>query len=85
MLSFATSERNVHKRNSSLFRKRWDSSYLVDLAVNEGSFISEYRLDPGGFDLLNQFLSSSLERDVKFSSLSVVTSGGRKEGNLAKG
>ena len=32
--------RNLHNRNSSLFRKRWDSSYLVHLAVNEGSFIT---------------------------------------------
>ena len=31
--------RNVHQRNSALFRKRWDSSYLVNLAVREGSFI----------------------------------------------
>ena len=56
--------RSVHERNSALFRKYWDSSYLVDLAVNEGSFISEYRLDPGGFNLLNQLLSSGSERDV---------------------
>lgn len=67
--------RNVHQRNSALFRKRWDSAYLVDLAVNEGSFISEYRVDPGGFDVLNQLLSSSLERDVKYSNLSVSKSG----------
>jgi DDE superfamily endonuclease len=67
--------RNVHRRSSSLFRKRWDSSYLVNLAVNEGSFISEYRLDPGGFDVLHQILGSSLERDEKFSDLSRSRSG----------
>jgi hypothetical protein len=67
--------RNVHRRSSSLFRKGWDSSYLVNLAVNEGSFISEYRLDPGGFGVLHQILGSSLERDEKFSNLSRSRSG----------
>ena len=67
--------RSVHERNSALFRKYWDSSYLVNLAVNEGSFILEYRLDPGGFDLLHQLLSSSLERDVSQSNRSVSRSG----------
>ena len=67
--------RSLHQRNSALFRKRWDSSYLVNLAVNEGSFTSEYRLDPGGFDLLHQLLSSSLERDVSQSNRSVSRSG----------
>lgn len=67
--------RNVHQRNSALFRKRWDSSYLVNPAVNKGSFISESRLDPGEFDLLHQLLSSSLERDVSQSNRSVSRSG----------
>ena len=67
--------RQVHRRNSVLFRKRWDSKYLVDLAVNEGSFISEYRVDPGGFDILHKLLGSTLERDEKFSKLSGSRSG----------
>ena len=38
--------KNLNRRNSALFRKRWDSHYLVNLAVNERSFVSEYRVDP---------------------------------------
>lgn len=59
------------QRNSSLFRKRWDISYLVNLAVNEGSFLSEYRVDPGGFDVLLRILGDSLKRDEKFAKLSM--------------
>ena len=33
-------------RSPSIFRKRWDSEYLVDLAIRENSFITEYRLNP---------------------------------------
>ena len=47
--------KNVQRRKSSLYRKRWDSDYLVNLAVNKGSFVSEYRLDPAGFDYLHGF------------------------------
>ena len=59
------------QRNSSLFRKRWDSSYLINLAVNEGSFLSEYRVDPGGFDVLLNILGNSIQRNDKFSKLSM--------------
>ena len=33
-------------RNEKLFRRRWDESYLRDLAEREMSFVAEYRLDP---------------------------------------
>ena len=31
-------------RSSAWYRKRWDSEYLVNLAISEGSFTTEYRL-----------------------------------------
>ena len=37
------------QRAPALFRKRWDSEYLLDLAQKEGSFVAEYRVDPAGF------------------------------------
>jgi hypothetical protein len=43
-----------------LFRKRWYSEYLVDLAVKEGTFTTEYRVNPRGFDELLHFLTPSL-------------------------
>ena len=56
-----------HERASPLFRKRWDSIYLRDLAANEGSFVAEYRVDPRGFEILTELLESSISRDEKYS------------------
>jgi hypothetical protein len=55
-------------RNSPLYRKRWDSEYLLDVAKKEGSFISEYRVDPGGFDALIQLLEPVLEKNQSMAS-----------------
>ncbi len=35
-------------RGPTLFRKRRDSKCLTDLAINEKSFVAEYRLDVEG-------------------------------------
>lgn len=51
------------RRDVKLWRRRWDSSYLVDLAIREGSFVSEYRVDPSGFDILTRLLQNSLMKD----------------------
>jgi hypothetical protein len=45
----------------ALFRKRWDSEYLVNLAVRENSFVTEYRLNPSSFSLLHEILYDQLE------------------------
>lgn len=68
-------QRHFHKRKPCLFRKRWDSEYLVNLAVNEGSFVSEYRLDPGGFDILNDLLGPMIACDPIYARLSGSQSG----------
>ena len=36
-------------KSPSFYRERWNCEYLRNLAVQEGSFVAEYRLDPGGF------------------------------------
>ena len=64
-----------HQRSSALSRKRWDSEYLLNLAVNEGSFVAEYRVDPRGFDVLHQLLESTIKRSGRFSAVSMATSG----------
>ena len=43
-------------RSPSLFRKRWDDHYLVNIAVNEDSFVKEHRLNPKAFDILLELL-----------------------------
>jgi len=62
-------------RNKCIFRKRWDSYYLRDLAEKEKSFLSEYRLDPGGFDLLHEMLSPRLTVNELKASASNMRSG----------
>jgi hypothetical protein len=54
-------ELSQNVRASSIFRRQWDAQYLVDLAVREKSFVAEYRVDVGRFDLLHQMLETSLE------------------------
>jgi hypothetical protein len=54
-------------RDKKLYRKRWDSEYLRELAIKEGSFLSEYRVDPGGFDILVTLLEKDLTRNEKFA------------------
>lgn len=62
-------------RRSSLFRLRWNSEYLLNLANQEGSFIAEYRVDPAGFNILNDLLCESLSVNEKFAKLSMSKTG----------
>ena len=52
-----------------------DSDYLLNLAVTEGSFLAEYRVDPRGFDILHELLDSTINRTGRFSAVSMATSG----------
>lgn len=63
------------QRRSCLFRKRWDSEYLRELAINEKSFVSEYRLDPGGFDLLHDLLEGQLSVNEQMARVSGCAAG----------
>lgn len=62
-------------RSSKLYRKRWDSVYLRNLAELEGTFISEYRLGPKEFDCLHELLASTIEVDQGMASVSLQSSG----------
>ena len=61
---------NSAMRNEKLFRRRWDESYLRDLAVREKSFVAEYRLDPASFDVLSGMLEMDLQVNQKTSKVS---------------
>ena len=54
------------ERSSALYRRRWDDNYLINLAIQEGSFVSEYRLDLKSFDVLETMLRSDLEKIVRW-------------------
>ena len=56
-------------RETKLYRKRWDEDYLWYLAVNENSFVTEYRLDPRSFDILHELLRPLLEVNEKMAKL----------------
>ncbi len=71
---FTVSLQLEKSRNSAIFRKRWDSDYLLNLAYNEGSFIAEYRLTPTKFGILVDLLTPQLQRSDKFSALAMSTS-----------
>ena len=49
---------------TSIPRKRWDSDYLRSLAIKEGSFTAEYRMDPVAFMKLHSLLESTLQVDT---------------------
>jgi hypothetical protein len=57
-------------RDAKLSRLRWNCDYLVDLAINEKTFVAEYRLDPRSFDLLGDILKDDLSVDDKMSAVS---------------
>ena len=59
----------------ALFRKRWDSKYLLNLAINENSFISEYRLNPASFDLLHDILKDQLQVNESKAKCSMSKTG----------
>ena len=44
----------------SPFYRRWQSDYLVKLAVHENSFVAEYRLNAASFSLLHEMLEPEL-------------------------
>lgn len=46
-------------RNPKLYRRRWDSNYFMLLALQENSFITEYRMDFDSFDSLVTMIRDS--------------------------
>jgi hypothetical protein len=69
--SYLALKRPKIHRSSALFRKRWDSEYLLNLAVSEGSFVSEYRLSPRCFDELIRYLEPSLRVNEEMAALAM--------------
>ena len=58
-------------RDEPLYRRRWDSQYLLELAENEGSFVAEYRMQPSAFHCLCEMLRDSLTKvEVKQAACS---------------
>jgi hypothetical protein len=75
---------HLNSRSPSLFRQRWQSTYLRALAENENSFISEYRLSPRQFDVLVHMLQPALEinesmarRALNYTGSSIITPASR--------
>jgi len=56
MLATVLSTEEKVTKTPAIPRKRWDSKYLLDLTVEEGSFINEHRMHPNNFEELYQIL-----------------------------
>ena len=65
------------EKSGSFFRKRWDEEYLVRLAEQERSFVSEYRVCPRGFQLLIELLGPDLVIDTEMARRSMAISGSK--------
>lgn len=64
-------------RTPSMFRKRWDSEYLLNLAQQESTFVREYRVTPKGFDILLELLYDYLKVDEEMARRSQSLSGSK--------
>ena len=63
------------RRRPNIFRRRWDSEYLWNLAIEEGSFLAEYRMSPSHFEELHQILLPHLSVDHRMATLANLSSG----------
>lgn len=71
----ATNLVSIRKHSTALGRKRWDMEHMVGLALQEGSFVTEYRLTPQGFDILHEMLAGSLEVDQNMAAIAMAKCG----------
>jgi hypothetical protein len=62
-------------RSGALYRPRWESNRLRELAELEGSFIAEYRFSPREFDILHLLLKDNLTANERMSNVSTARSG----------
>ena len=62
-------------RAPSLFRKRWDDQDLVNLTVNDDSFVIEYRRNPTAFDILLALLLPRLTVNEERAKLAMARTG----------
>ena len=70
IISELMDELNKHfqPRSASLYRKRWDSKYLRDLAEKENSFVAEYRLAPRQFDTLHEMIAHMIDKNQEMAT-----------------
>lgn len=62
---------SMHIRESKRFRKRWDSDYLINLAIEKDSFVKEYRLNPTAFNHLHELLYDNLCVDARMAEVAL--------------
>jgi hypothetical protein len=56
-------------RKHALLRRRWDEPNLRALAINEGKFVTEFRMPPDAFDALSEMLEPKLLVNEHYASL----------------
>lgn len=50
-------------KDEALFRRRWDSDYMMNLAIDESSVVAEYRMPPAAFLCMAEILSDILRKN----------------------
>lgn len=66
---------NQLTRAPSFYRIRWQEGHFRDLAVNENSFLAEYRMPPSAFDFLHHLLEPILNVNQDMAYRSTASSG----------
>jgi hypothetical protein len=59
----------------ALFRIRWNSEYLINLAIKENSFCAEYRLDPKRFKIIHELIAPMISVNQSMAQVSMSKSG----------
>jgi hypothetical protein len=70
IMLFFFNGRTERVKKSPIFRRRWDSDYLLPLAHNENSFIQEYRMPYCSFLELHSILVNRLTVNEKMARIS---------------
>jgi hypothetical protein len=60
-------------RKPKLWRMRWNEDYFVQLAINESSFVAEYRMSFRAHKLLCDMLEGDLKVDQRMAGLSTTS------------
>jgi predicted GNAT family acetyltransferase len=70
-----TSNNTKLNRSSSVFhRQRWESEYLVNLAIQEGTFVSDYRMGPREFDIIHTLIGDRLKGNEQMAPVAAARS-----------
>jgi predicted GNAT family acetyltransferase len=69
-----TSNHPKLNRSSVFHRQRWESEYRVNLAIQEGTFVFEYRMGPREFDIIHTLIGDRLKGNEQMAAVAAARS-----------